>query len=251
MLVLTGSMLEMGNYTLWAQAAAPAPAPPATAVATNPPPKWEKSAALGFTLTEGNSDTVLLTADVLAVKKWMKNEFGLGASATYGENDGDKNNETVRGFAQYNRLITERLFAYGRLDALHDAIADVEYRISVSPGMGYYFVKNDRTTLSGEVGPGFVYEKQGRDETGYMTARFAERFTQKIGEKSRLWQSLEFLPQVDDFENYLINAEIGLSTDITKDIGLRVTLQDTYDNEPAPDRDENDLKFITALTIRF
>ena len=62
---------------------------------------------------------------------------------------------TSRGFAQYNRLFTERVFGYLRLDGLHDAIADIEYRFTFSPGVGYYFIKNAQTTLSGEAGSVF------------------------------------------------------------------------------------------------
>src|SRR5690606_8502247 len=35
---------------------------------------WETTAAAGFTLTQGNSDTLLVTASILGVKKWDKNE---------------------------------------------------------------------------------------------------------------------------------------------------------------------------------
>lgn len=213
--------------------------------------KWEKSAAAGLTLTKGNSDTLLFTADVKAQKKWKAEEVGLGASASYGEDSDVKNNETLRGFGQWNHLFTERFFSYVRLDALHDAVADVEYRVTLSPGAGYYFIKNDRTTLSGEAGPGVVFEKQGSDETIYFTARVAERLQFKINERSRLWQSVEFLPQIDDLNNFIINAEIGIEADLNKNWSLRVVAQDTYDREPAPGRKENDIKLVAGVALKF
>jgi putative salt-induced outer membrane protein len=248
-LLCSGVVLSLSGPQ--ANAQDPAPPPPPSVVATNPPPQWEKSAALGLTYTDGNSETLLFTASLLAQKEWQRNEIGLGASATYGKSDGEKNNETVRGFAQYNRLLNERLFGYARVEGLHDAIADVDYRFTFSPGVGYYFIKTKLTTLSGEVGPGFIYEKQGGDTSGYFTARLAEKFTRKIGDKSRIWQFVEFLPQVDDFDNYLMNFELGLETELTSTVSLRVTFQDTYDNEPAPGRDKNDIKLITAVAMKF
>ena len=212
---------------------------------------WERSASAGLSLTKGNSDTLLFTADILAAKKWLNDEMSLGASASYGEDDGDKNNETVRGFAQWNHLFTERFFSYVRLDALHDAVADVEYRVTLSPGAGYYFIKNDRTKLSGEAGPGVVFEKQGREESQYFTVRLAERLEHKFNDRAKLWQSLEFLPQIDDFDNFIINAEIGLEAALTKKLSLRIVAQDTYDNDPAPGRDENDLKLVSAIALKF
>lgn len=235
-------------------ATAPPPAPDATAPAlpaTPPPPKWDLSVALGFTLTEGNSDSILFTIIGRADKKWDNHELHLGADVAYGESEDIKNNEMARAFGQYNYLFTERWYGYARAEALHDAIADVEYRFTIGPGIGYYFIKGPQTTLSLEGGPAFVYEKVGSDTSGYFTARIAERFEHKFSERTRVWQMLEFLPQVDDLENFIINAEIGVEAALTTSWALSVILQDTYDNVPAEGREENDLKLISALTWKY
>jgi putative salt-induced outer membrane protein YdiY len=213
--------------------------------------KWETTASAGFTITSGNSDSILANAQILSLKKWDQNEIRLGADATYGELESEKNVEGLHGFGQYNRLFTDRAFGYLRLDALHDAIADIEYRFTFSPGAGYYFIKNEQTQLSGEVGPAFIYEKQGGEETGYFTARLAERFEHKFNDNVRIWQMLEFLPQVDDLNNFLINAEIGVESKLTEKLSLKVFAVDNYDNEPAPGRKENDLKVVTAIGYTF
>jgi putative salt-induced outer membrane protein len=183
---------------------------------TQPPKLWDTSAGFGLTLTRGNSDTLTVNGNLQAARKWEQNELNLGADITYGENDGEKNAEAYRGYAQYNRLFTDRFFGYARVDALHDDIADVDYRFTLSPGVGYYLVKNDTTSLRGEVGPGVVFEKQGGEEDTYMTIRFAERFDHKVSDRVKIWQSVEFLPQVDDWNNYIINGEIGIETQIQR-----------------------------------
>ena len=212
---------------------------------------WQISAALGLSVTKGNSDTLLFTANVQAGRKWAKNEVSLGADAAYGENNSAKNVERYHAFAQYNRLLTERLYTFGRADFLRDTIADLGYRVTLSPGFGYYFIKDEKSRLSGEAGPGFVFERQGNANDNYVTLRLAERFEHKFTAHTRLWQAMEFLPQVDDFNNYIINAEIGLETDLTDKMSLRTFLQDTYDNVPAPGRKKNDLKLVTAIAYKF
>ncbi|MGZ8938406.1 MAG: DUF481 domain-containing protein [Limisphaerales bacterium] len=237
--LLLGSA-ALASFTGYAQDATP-----------EKPAQWESSAAAGLTLTQGNTDSLLVTAQVLSQKKWDEHEMRLGANATYGEIENEKTVEGVHGFGQYNRLFTDRAYGYLRLDGMHDAIADIEYRFTFSPGVGYYFIKNDRTTLSGEAGPAFIYEKQGGDSTGYITARLAERLEHKFNENVRLWQSIEFLPQVDDLNNFLINAEIGVESKLTANLSLKVFAVDNYDNEPAPGREENDLKVVTAMAYAF
>ena len=222
-----------------------------------PTTDWERSAAVGLTLTRGNSETMTATANVLGQRKWDVHELRLGADATYGEtqdqdtDETEKTAETLHGFAQYNRLFGERWYGYARIDALHDDIADVDYRVTVSPGVGYYFIKDTRTQLSAEAGPGIVFEKQGGEESTYLTLRLAERFEHRFNDRVRLWQSLEWLPQVDNLDNWILNAELGVESQLTEKLSLRVFAQDTYDNEPAEGREENDLKLVTALAYTF
>ena len=114
-----------------------------------------------------------------------------------------------------------------------------------------YFVKNERTFLRGEAGPGVVFEKLGTDSRSYITVRVAERFEHKFNDRTKMWQSLEFIDQVDDWNNYFINAEIGLDTALTKKLSLQTYVQDNYRKEPAPGRVKNDLKFVTAIAYKF
>lgn len=215
--------------------------------ATNTTPPWDVSVALGLTGTRGNSDTVLFTLNGRADKKWDKNELHFGADFTYGEQNDVKNNESARAFGQYNRLFTDRFYGYARVEGLHDAIADIEYRFTISPGVGYYLIKEQKTTLTVEGGPGVVFEKQGADKHNYYTLRIAQAFEHKFSDRVRVWESVEFLPQVDNWDNFIINSEVGVESALSKSWALRLVLQDTYDNQPAPGRDENDVKLIAAL----
>jgi Putative salt-induced outer membrane protein len=241
-LALSGILLTAG--TTFGQAAA-------TTTVTNTP--WDLSAAAGLTLTRGNSKTLLFTGNILGEKKWeQKNELSLGVDGVYGENSGVKNAEALHGFGQYNRLFTERLFGYLRVEGLHDAIADIKYRLTVSPGLGYYFIKEAATTFRGEIGPGYLYEK---DDDGshhsYMTLRLAERFEHKLNDHAKVWEAAEILPQVDKFDNYIVNAEVGVETSMSKHLSLQTYLQDSYHSRPATGRLKNDIKLVAGIKYKF
>ena len=137
-------------------------------------------------------------------------------------------------------------------EGLHDAIADVDYRFSVGPGVGYYFVKATNTFLRGEIGPGYIYEHDGDgSHRSYMSLRIADRFEHKLNEHAKIWEAAEFLPQVDRFGNYIINAEVGVETTMTKKLSLLTYLQDGYHSEPAPGRLKNDIKLVSAIKYTF
>jgi putative salt-induced outer membrane protein len=225
--------------------------------AEDPIPKWESSAAAGLTLTRGNSDTLLGTLTFATAKKWDQNELGLGADGAYGQTKqngvNDTTAESLHAFAQYNRLFTEHWYGYGRIEGLHDGVAEIRYRLTLSPGVGYYFIKNKSTDLSAEAGPGLVVQRLGSTDSSYFTLRLGEKFHQALSDRARLWETLEFLPQVDDFNNYIVNFEVGVEADLSssKKLSLRAYLQDTYNNVPAKGRLKNDAKLVTAIAYKF
>jgi putative salt-induced outer membrane protein YdiY len=224
--------------------------PPPAELAPKPPP-WDVTGNAGFSMTSGNSDTLLATAGILASRKWETSNLDLGLNGAYGETENERNVQTLRGFGQYDHDITERTFWYGRAELLHDGIADIEYRLTLSPGAGYYFIKKDRMFLRGEVGPSWIYERSGNDTRDYFAVRFAERFEYKISDRARIYQGIEFLPQVDRFENYLVNFEAGVESALTEKLSLNFVFISNYVSEPAPDRKHNDIRFIAGLKYKF
>jgi putative salt-induced outer membrane protein len=230
------------------------PAPEAAAPTPMAPTKypWESSAAIGLALTRGNSETLLFTAGLETTRKTPVNEFDFGVNGGYGENNSVKSEDLLHAFGQWNHLFSERAYGYVHADGLRDGIADLNYRFTLSPGAGYYFIKEKNTTLSGEVGPGVVFQELGNSETTFATLRLAERFEHKFTcGGARVWQTLEFLPQVDRLDNYLINAEVGLESALSKSLSLQVVLDDSFDSRPASGHLKNDVKLVSGIKYKF
>ena len=122
---------------------------------------WESSITAGLTITSGNSDTILGTLAAGTVRKTPENEFSFGIDAAYGKANSVNNLETYHAFGQWNHLFTDRFFSYVRAEFLRDTIADLNYRITLSPGVGYYLIKEMNTTLAVEAGPGVVFRDLG------------------------------------------------------------------------------------------
>jgi putative salt-induced outer membrane protein YdiY len=234
--------------------------------------KWEGSAAAGVTLTKGNSDTFLGNITLAAARKAPPDEWLFGASATYGTTETEEHFTTASGlvvdhdtketttanasgFGQYNHLFNDRWYWGARLDLLHDAVAEIKYRVTISPLVGYYAIKEPMTTLKFEAGPAGVFERVGSgsetEDNQYCALRLGERFEHKFSDKAKVWQSLDFLPQVDDFANYIIIGEIGAEAALNQSWALRAVFQDNYDHRPAEGRKQNDIKFITSVVYKF
>jgi putative salt-induced outer membrane protein YdiY len=227
---------------------------------TNQPPKWDSVASGDLTLTRGNSHTFLGTITLKTERKWAADELLFGAGAGYGSTTAkDSTGQEVKtetqnyinGYGQFNHLFTERLYGGLRVDGLHDQIADIKYRFTISPMVGYYFIKQTNTFLSGEVGPSLVTQKLDDETKTYAGFRLAERFEHKFDTGAKIWENVEWIPQVDYFANWILNAEVGVSAPVYKALDLRLVAQDQYNNRPSPGHLKNDFKLLAGVGLRF
>lgn len=242
---LTGAILGSATAIL----AGGQPPGDAKAVATPPPAEnpWEVTAAAGLNLARGNSDNLLLNTEILASYLTLHDEVYLGASYLYGEDSGVVNNNAFRAYANYNHLLNDRLYLGLFSDFLYDELANVDYRVTAGPNLGYYVIKNDTTKLAFEVGAGYLWEKQGVADD-YFILRFAQRFEHQLASRVKFVESVVYQPEAGDFGNYLLTAEAGLSFAISKHWALKTSVRDIYDSTPAAGAKSNDLAVLASLS---
>jgi putative salt-induced outer membrane protein YdiY len=247
-----------------ARAADPAPAAATPAPAAEPkkeePKKWESVLALGVSLTRGNSKNLLATGTLNTTRKWEHDTLLLGVNAGYGEATTEVGNQEnthttdnyVKGFGQFNHNFTDRFYGGLRVAGDHDQVANLNYRATVSPLLGYYLLKSTNYFLSAEAGPSYINEKFKDEAThSYWAARAAERGEYTFKSGAKLWEGLEYLPRVDELGDYIINAEAGISAPVSKALDVRLIVQWSYVSQPAEDRLKNDVKLIGALGYHF
>jgi putative salt-induced outer membrane protein YdiY len=263
------------NYVTVTNIVPPMPVTPAAAIAAAIPPApistpvtntaskmpaqpkspkypWQNSVSLGVTGTRGNSDTTLFTADYQAQRKTTLDEYKFELADAYGDQDSKQTVNNYKANVQWNHLFAPQFYTYGRADGFRDIISEVDYRATIGPGLGYYLLKNTNLTLAAEGGGAFEGERlDDTDDQQFGTARLADRFEQKVNDHFRLWQNTEILPQVDRFDNYIVNTEAGIEATLSKSFSLKTYLDDNFDNRPAPGKLKNDAKLVAALGYKF
>ena len=246
--------------TLAAELSTNAPAatkPPA--IPPKPPSPWQSTASMNASASRGNADTLLMGAALTSLRKWDRNEIALGADATYGSNSDPttrKETTTAQNYglhAQYNRkLTTDRIYLGLLSEARQDRIASVDYRATVAPAFGYYAITNGSVKLKLENGPAFVFERlRGSGTANYLTLRLFEEVKWQFNKTTSIIQSMEYLPQVADFGNFVIIFNMGLSAKITDKASATITFQDFYRSVPAPGRRSNDLRLLAGISYSF
>lgn len=212
--------------------------------------QWKRSLSVGFSMTDGNSKTLLLTEGMSAEMESGHHLLRLTLDGTYGEADGEKNAQNGKVGANWKRTL-DRVYGYLDASLLSDDMAEIDYRALAGPGFGYYLVKNDLTKLGADIGAAYVMERTGNASDDYLTVRFGERLDHTLSKTATLWESLEYLPRVDDFQDYLLNAEAGVQAALTTKLNLRLVGQMKYDSTPAPEQKKLDTTVTTALNVNF
>ena len=221
---------------------------PSALVAESKP--WDTSLGLGINMSQGNTDTTLGVFEASAKKDGEKNVWILESDFRYGESDDQKNTELAEFKGQYKRLIGPHLYLSHTVNALHDDIADVEYRLENSPAVGAYLVRDPHKELSIELGPSYVFEEVQGQQQDFLAGRIGERLEYRLSETAKLQQQLEAILSVEDTDDLLLDAEIAIEATISKGLSLAVTIQDKFDNQPAPGRESNDVALITSLRVK-
>ena len=137
------------------------------------------------------------------------------------------------------------------MEGLHDDIAGIDYRLTISPLVGYYILKCTNTFVTAEAGPSYINERLNDHTDSYAAARLAQRFQYKFSAGAKLWENVEWLPQVDRFGNWILNAEAGISAPINKSLDVRLVADDSYNNQPASGLLKNDLKLMAGIGYKF
>ena len=215
----------------------------------------------GLTLTEGNSETIAANIGLSTKRIKGDRQFRAAADFNYGEqtssSDGksETTTENVTANAQARKDLRENTYGYFGVDFLYDDIAAVDYRVSAGPGIGVYLIRNDIPVLDIEGGGVWVFEEVADDDDDFSALRVGQRYERNLSDTARLWQSLVWVPQIDDFDNFTLDVEVGAEADMTDNTSLRVVAKNRYDNQPGikngVELDENDFSVIAGVGVDF
>lgn len=217
---------------------------------------WDVSGLFGFNFTSGNTDTTLLTVGAKGLLDKDNNLWELSADYSFGKDDeredpkfDDTTRNDFRALARYDRLLSERFYVGLGSKFLYDEIAEVDYRVNIDPNVGYFLLKDNTYKFRVEGGPSYVFEEVGDVEDDYFAPRLAERFDWAITCTSKVYQQAEVFMDIDDSDNYVVNAEVGVEAALSSQLSLALLIRQTYDNVPAAGREKDDLAVISALKV--
>ncbi len=218
---------------------------------------WDRSILFGFNYTEGNSNTTSINLNGKAVRDLEKSSWRFEADYNYANAASDpgdpreKTKDNMRVNGEYKNIVSSTYFAGLGSSYTYDSIADVDFRSILSPSIGGFLYRKNKSSVSLEGGPSYVWESLGGIGDEYPAFRVANRIVVRLTDTSLIYQSGEYLISLTDNSNYLLNAEVGIEAAVVSNISLSFSVRDYYINQPAGGRRPNDVYTITALKLMF
>lgn len=230
--------------------------------ALNAQKNWETKISLGYELNNGNTESESFSGAISTEKNIGVWRLDAKLEGSYKEDtvkdaNGNKIEEQTDGQAKLKadlKRLFDAFFVYVGEELSHDAIAGVKYRSITSLGVGTFLW--DQPDFRFPISAGLAYVKEkAPDSDDYMALRLTEESTWNVNDNLKVWQKFEIIPQIDEFDNVLINGEIGGEAKLTTTLSLTMKLVIEYDSEPGFDNgvelEETDTKFITQISYSF
>ncbi len=216
---------------------------------------WESGLNAGLTLTDGNSESLSVNAGLETKRATDQGETTASLTYNYAEStkaDGtdETTTDNIIAKVKHNLTLSESTYAYLAADALVDEVADIDYRVTVGPGLGLKLAQDENYTLAVEAGAAWIFEEVAGKSDDSLAGRLAQTYERKLSETAKTWQKLEYLQSVESSDNYLLNGEIGIESAFTGSLSLRLVVSDRYDNTPAAGSERNDLSVIAGIAYK-
>jgi putative salt-induced outer membrane protein YdiY len=240
----------------------PAPAEPAKAPPPPPPPApdsffegWTGGVELGLNGSSGNTERMNVRAGLTAERKTEETETTFGFVYSYATDDGDESENRAQVDLRNDWLLGKdspwRIYALGRIE--YDTFQDWDWRTSAFVGVGYQFIKTEKTSLIGRVGIGASKEFGGDDNRITPELNFGADFEHKFTDTQKMFASLDYYPSLLNFSDYRLVGKAGyeILLDAESGLSLKLGVEDRYDSSPGEDSNRNDIDYFALMVFKF
>jgi putative salt-induced outer membrane protein YdiY len=229
----------------------PAVVQPTTAAA---PQGLHGSAGFGLSLTQGNSDTLNISATVDSTyDPKEKNAMRWNALFLRGKQNGVLSVNRFSAMYRDEYTVNGRVFMFAQLDVLHDTFKGIDYLVAPATGVGYKVIDIKPTTFNVDAGIGGVVERDtGLPALGSGSLTFSEKLVHQLSDTTTLKETAATLLKTDDLANYLYTFQVGVAARVNSRLQLSIDLLDTFKNQPVDGlTHKHDVALVTSVVAKY
>ncbi len=236
--------------SLWApvQAAAQAQAPPPPP----PPPRHEGTAELAFVGVTGNASTSSFSAGgefVTRPASWVVRNR---VSFVRNESEAVLSAESFLYLVRAEKVLTQRLSAFGEYAYFRDEFAGVPHRNSINGGLSVKLVDREAHQLVTDLGIGYLNEDRlTGDDVSSATYGTGGRYRWKISPTATLEEEVRLTGTFARAADWRVAQILSLTSQLTDLFSLKVSNTVRYVHLPPPGFKTTDTTTSIALVAKF
>ncbi len=227
--------------------------PSSTAVKTDG--AWRGSFNAGVSTASGNTSSVSINGSADAQWADTTNKFIAALTGLYGTSTSDGNesvsNNLITFSAELDHNISPKVYELGLFNAQRNELQDLNFQSSIAGGFGYHVIQGGPTAFDVFGGVSYNYEKYSQSTRQYPELLIGESLTQKIGATTSFNERLAVYPNMGYIGNVRTQLDLGLTTAIADRLQLKMTLSNSYQNQPVGGVKKMDTLFMTSIGYTF
>lgn len=214
---------------------------------------WSTEAELSFVDTAGNTEvSTLFAKNTFVYRLAPEKRIVWKLEALYGETDGVRTAERYFTELRAEEDLSEKTGAYLLGGWLKDTFAGIEARYYAGLGGVYKFLTGPRHLLSGEAGLTYTAEDYtDNTDKKVIGGRLFGKYELAFHEKARFTQTLEWLPDFENMEDWLFNSETSFLAAINSYLSFKTSYIIKYDNLPVVGFEDTDTILSVALVVNY
>lgn len=217
---------------------------------------WSGFLDAGLATAQGNAETTTFNVSLNAARTSPRDKISVAITSLYSRSDATGVSLTtanaIRGGIRYDVDIRPRLFGFGSTDLEYDEFQGLDLRFVPAAGLGFHWVKTDRTrfdlfgggALNREFYTGDIDRTSGEIVVG-------EELFHQFTEAVHFEHEIAFYPNLSETGEYRINLDNALITRLSRWLSWQLSLSDRLNSNPIPGKEKNDLLFTTGLRFNF
>lgn len=198
------------------------------------PPPSEFSADLGFVSVSGNTSVTTLSVGEKWVRRLARWEFKQDLGVIYGTTDGTETSNLLKASVRGDYGLGANLALYARTAFDRNKFAGVKSRFAEGLGLVAKLAATDINQLNVEGGFELTQQDNLDGTSGsFSSLRGATSWKHMFSANAYFFQGLEFLPNLDDGEDYRINSETTVVAPLSSHVAMKASYQVRFDNLPS------------------
>ena len=214
---------------------------------------WKNHAEFGLDGSQGNSDALALQAGIELNRTTDLYTLALDVDYRLASSRNVTTEDNGRFNLDYDRLVNESPWAmFGKFGLEWDKFKAFDLRVNVNGGVGYHWIRNDRTTFITRFGAGASRKFGAPIDEWIPEAVFGLEGQRQLNKYNKFKGKVDYFPNWEDFRQYRIVTDLGweILLDDSDNLSLKFAVTDRYDSTPQGVK-PNDFYYSVLLLVKF